>query len=327
MSSQQINKIKLKLTEDGLRFGDTILSLDSYTKGDLSFISCISDVSQKVSTRMITMEETCKLMQVDPQSSNHLLCQYNRPFSLGRLTIELLPSGGSLGAASLYITHGDQTFFYGCYLQPSRVLSLRQMQLRKADTLVLKTGQIVCDSSYRRRQEQKNFFRSIEKAAAEESAPLIYCPATPTAQELTSWLSQAGFEVAVHPSIFKINKIYEQSGVLLGKYTKLQKSPPSKYVVLLPENISQKSLASFGLLRRKTIHVNCRGLQGVLSEKSESFCISREASFLELVEVIEKVQPSKLFVMGPYAKTLVDRISIPGLEKETLNPHGQVSLF
>ena len=132
--------IPIRSTDDGIHLSNSILWFDSRANGQLSFVSSAQCPSKVQVPQIITTEETLKILAAqknEPQTHNALVCQYNRPFSIGRLRMELLPSGGILGGASLYVETEQGRLLYAPYLQTQKSGTVRQMQLKKAHTLIL----------------------------------------------------------------------------------------------------------------------------------------------------------------------------------------------
>src|SRR4051812_41501371 len=128
------SSIVVKQTDDGLHLADSILWFDSQLSGDLSFLSSASSNYLPKVPQVIATEETIKILEACRKKPNALVCQYNRPFSIGRLKMELLPSGCVLGGASLYVETGNGRLLYAPQLQPNRIPTVRQMQLKRAST-------------------------------------------------------------------------------------------------------------------------------------------------------------------------------------------------
>src|SRR5689334_3572085 len=123
--------ISIRQTEDGLHLSGSILWFDSQNSGELSFLSSASSSLQARVPQVIATEETVRILESQKRRPNALVCQYNRPFSVGRLKMELLPSGSILGGASLHVETDEGRLLYAPHLQLHRIPTVRQMQLKK----------------------------------------------------------------------------------------------------------------------------------------------------------------------------------------------------
>ena len=106
--------------DTGLHLKNSILWLDDLSGPQLSFLSIAPDyIPRSIQAQLITTAETAKILDLQRKKYNPLICQYNRPFSIGRLRMELLPSGYSFGSASLFVETCQGSLLYAPYLVSS----------------------------------------------------------------------------------------------------------------------------------------------------------------------------------------------------------------
>ncbi|MCX6126028.1 MAG: hypothetical protein NTV34_14945 [Proteobacteria bacterium] len=223
--------IKLKSTDDGLHIADSILWLDSHLNGELSFLSSASALTRSKVPQVIATEETVKILEACRKKPAALVCQYNRPFSIGRLKMELLPSGSILGGASLYVETEKGRVLYAPCLQPHPIATVRKMQVKKANALILGAFHPDPHQSMPNRRKAGQY-------------PVLLCDPISTAQEITKLLSEAQIPVSVHPTIFRVNKVYESCGSTLGQYSLMKKRRGPPRVLLLPKSRRGKAVFS-----------------------------------------------------------------------------------
>lgn len=322
------NSIKLQPTEDGLHIKDTILWLDSYLCGQISFISVASDQRKGISPQVISTEETSKILETFHKKTRALVCQYNRPFSIGRLRMELLPSGYALGAASLYLEANDKSLLYAPYIHTQKSSTSRTTQLKKAQTLILGAHQPLMNFP-NRKKEMERLIGLTEAAVKQNKHPIIMCQAVGIAQEITHLLAESNLPVAAHRTIYKVNKIYEDYGGQLGTYGLYSTKRSRQKVTLLPSLIAAKSGKISLSPDRPVFVVNHNGLQSplALNKPTEEFNIKTNTEVSELSNVIERVKPSELFFYGPFAKQYADRFKASFPTVQALYPNDQPTLF
>src|SRR5690349_6055959 len=97
MGQASHDRLRLRSLNRGLHLKSSILCLDAQIDGQLTFLSSASELMKAIGMRVIATEETTKILETFGLKTNSLICQYNRPFSLGKLSMELLPSGHCLG--------------------------------------------------------------------------------------------------------------------------------------------------------------------------------------------------------------------------------------
>ena len=327
--------IPIRSTDDGIHLSNSILWFDSLASGQLSFVSSAEIPNTLKVPQIIATEETLKLLGAQknaPQTNNALVCQYNRPFSIGRLKMELLPSGGVLGGASLYVETEQGRLLYAPYLQTQKNGTVRQMQLKKAHTLILNAFHPDPNQALpNRKKERDRFIDAIKLALNNGQAPIILCRPTAVAQELTKIMSDEGIAVAVHPSICRVHKVYEACGSPLGKYTPYSpKNAHRNKPVIWPAPTKSGHLR--GPLPEGPIFLieqtsGDTQLSPALKRTVERFYFSHACDGVELREVIAAVAPKELYFTGPYAKRYVEEMKTLCPKVRPLFQNDQPTLF
>ena len=313
-STGRSEPLKVKLTDDGLHLMDSILWLDSHSCGDLSFLSSALKPIKTQGPQVIATEETLKVYEAFHKRPNSLVCQYNRPFSIGRLKMELLPSGVMLGGASLYVEKDNTKFLYAPVVQTQKIDAVRQMQLKKASTLIMSTPHpdplAVLPN---RKKEKERLLEAVSKSLADGRYPLIFCPPISVAQEITKLLTENGIPVSVHNQIFHVNRVYDSFGANLGKYS-LSSTRRTKNKVMLfsfpqgPDRASIKLRLPEGPIFYIEKTVTTSNAPEVFRDVTERFFLSAYACGPELKEIITTVNPKEVFFFGPYAKKYADEL-------------------
>lgn len=327
--------IKLKSTDDGLHIADSILWLDSHLNGELSFLSSAAALTRTKVPQVIATEETVKILEACRKKPTALVCQYNRPFSIGRLKMELLPSGSILGGASLYVETEKGRVLYAPCLQPHPIATVRKMQVKRANALIL--GAFHPDphqSMPNRRKEKERLINALREQLEAGRYPVLLCDPISTAQELTKLLAEAGLAVSVHPTIYRINKVYESCGSSLGPYALMKKRRAGPRVLLLPK--ARRGKAFFSVRDHEgPIFVIEDALPQFRRDTSEAFAtkvvdtfyLSTHCDGPELKAIIQLVAPKELYFFGPYAKRYVDEMAGVCPKIKPLYVNDQPTLF
>jgi hypothetical protein len=322
---------KIVPSEGGLHLKNTILWFDSHHQGQLSFLSSALDVKDVLFPQIITTEETAKLIELYHKKPNALICQYNRPFSIGRLRLELLPSGHILGGASLSVNTIEGPLLYAPYLQLAKIPTVRAMQLIKAKFLILGAHlPLPLTPLPNRKREKERLLDEVRLAVEHKRWPILLCPSLGIAQELTHALTSMQLPVAVHSTIYKSNKVYEASGVKLGAYSLYVPKRSKQKVTILPIELATKSrlpqLADrpYFLVKHSPRMDDSEPIQ---TEIAEEYLLSLSCTAPELAQVIQQVNPKELYFYGHFAKQYADHFSHLGLPIKTLFPNDQPPLF
>lgn len=303
--------MQVRQTDDGLHLENSILWFDSQAGGELSFLSSAITIQQQPKVpQVIATEETIKILETYRKRPNALVCQYNRPFSIGRLKMELLPSGCVLGGASLYVETDKGRLLYAPQLQTQRIPTMRQMQLKKAHTLILGTWHPDPSSPLpNRRKEKDRLLETAHQHIKNGQFPVVLCEPMSIAQELTKMFTDEGIPVATHDAIFKVNKIYESFGSKLGEYTRVSRRQPKQKVTILPlpNRRTYLNVAGYGDAPVLSIESSVDPTpHQELNKLKSRFIISPSCDGSEVKEIVSLVAPKELYIFGPYAKRYVE---------------------
>ena len=317
---------------DGLHLGGSILWLDSRSAGGLSFLSSASRDRPDKGPQIIATEETLKILETYKKKPNALVCQYNRPFSIGKLRMELLPSGSMLGGASLYVETDHKKILYAPTLQTQKVPTVRQMQLKKASTLILRAQ--YPDPNFQapnRKKEKERLLETVTRLLSRDTYPIILCNPHTGAQELTQFLIESRIPVAVHPSIQKIHRVYEAYGPSLGDYSLYSARHTKKKVLIFPIREFSRGRKRRPLPEAPVIIVEDSPGESVetafFREIADRFHISSDCDGRDLRDVITTVSPKEIYLFGPYIRQYAEELKNTGVKPKLLFPNQQPTLF
>lgn len=325
--------VEILATDDGLIVNDSILCLDSYSSGHLSFLSSALNPFQKILTSVITTEETQKILRVFQRNPNALICQYNRPFSIGKLQIELLPSGGVLGGASLYVETGGSNFLYAPMLQANQKLAgLPAMQLKPVSTMILNApNPPELSEKLGRENEVERFRKQIRRTLSKGVWPVVFCHPIATAQEITQIIAEEGVSVSVHPSIYKINKIYESCGVKIGSYSCYSpRKDQDASVLVFP--FSRFMRARPDVWRKRAAYMVQNNLENHIlryhANIEDKFFFSLKSGLEDVKTALQEfVRPKRILVFGPYSIQFVRVLRSRHYQVQPLFQNRQPVLF
>jgi hypothetical protein len=331
-SGAKSSPIDVKQTEDGLHLVDSILWFDAQANGELSFLSAPDLQSNPKVPQVIATAETVRILEAFRRKPNALVCQYNRPFSIGRLRMELLPSGCVLGGASLYVEIDGGRLLYAPNLQPQRVPTVRQMQLKKAHTLILSPNQPDPNAALpNRKREKDRLLETVQSMVKHGVYPVVLCEPLGTAQELTKLLTDHEIPVAVHDIIAKVNRVYEDSGSKVGPYTRFTRKYAKQKVTLIPlpsrigvgrpANLPETPiLGVYGTIEDTTSLGSGR-------QVAERFILGTSFDGPEMRDIITAVGPKEVYVIGPFAKRYAAEFANIGVSVKPLFVNDQPTLF
>ena len=323
--------IEIKATEDGLHLEGTILWFDSYRTDQLSFLSSAKITSRCLGPKFLATNETLKLLEAFHRKPQALVCQYNRPFSIGKLKMELLPSGAMLGGAVLLVEKDGERILYAPAIQTQKLSTVRPLEVCQADSLILSADRpYLLDQMPHRKKEKERFLQSIRNHVGRGIYPIVLCEVFATAQELTKWLSDEGIGVAVHSSIHRIHKIYDSFSCHLGEYSLFSDKSKKNKVLLFPPLCSSRGprgpmpegpvlIVEDAMEERHSIDF--------CGESPERFFINSTSHGRELKDIIAKIAPKKIYIYGTYAKQYIAELKHTAPLVAPLYPNDQPTLF
>ena len=319
-------------TEDGLHLKESILWMDAQRSGSLSFLSEATELTRLAGPQIITTEESSRILEGLRKKNNPLICQYNRPFSIGSLRMELLPSGHSLGGASLHLACGKSSILYAPVIQTRKVPVHRGVQLKKAGTLILaarspEPGQ----SSKSRNREKERFLYDLQSCISENQWPVVFCHSVATAQEVTRLICEQGIPLSVQSHSYRINKIYESYGCRLGQYSYYLPKRTRNKVILSPLSSFYKS-AQLADSSHPLFIVRHHGGPSPVYPRHDrmvrEYKLYTSGYSFDDAEILEAVRPKEILFFGPFAGRFAEACQkLTGIRSEALFTNDQPPLI
>ena len=290
--------VRVRPVGDGLHLKDSVLYLDVAGEGSLSFISS-ARTALVASNRVIATEETVRLIEaLQKKKTQALICQYHRPFMLGSLKLELLPAGSMLGSALLYVEEENRTILYAPTIQTATIPEVREVKLKKANTLIIGAHHGISNYPPDRDAEKARLLASLEGS---DGPTKIYCASIGTAQEIIQLVADR-LPTAVHSAIAKVNRVYRMLGLSLPVVTTFSPYRQSDAkVILFP--YARTSCSRTRQLPGRDIYLHDTYPPSPdLRPANDEFFLSRSCTVAELKHIVTKVQAQEIITFGNYAK-------------------------
>jgi hypothetical protein len=222
---------------DGPRIAGTQIWCDA-PRGPMAGAVCfVSHAHQRVvwpgsaQTRLLVHPRTLSLAAaIGTPAPDALPSAFGRPFALGRLRLELLPSGHVPGGAQLLVEMpegaGVRRVLYAGDVNPVATRTAEPLQVRAADAVCLEAtlAPLTVDQPLPPRAEtERALMDAVQAALADGQVPVILAPALGGAGEVAALLLAAGIEVRAHRRIAAVLTAYQRLGIALaGKVTRLR---------------------------------------------------------------------------------------------------------
>ena len=238
---------------------------------------------------------------------------YHDPLEWHGQQLTTLPAGHCLGSAMLFVSDGHTSLLYTGDFKLDESATAGAAELRPAETLVM-------ECTFGRPQFQLppreevlgQFVQQVRQALDRDQIPIVCAYALGKAQEITRALTDAEIAVQLHPEAYAISEIYQECGVALGPFERLQEPIDTSAAIVAPP----RQAKSIRIPRnRLPISFAVTGWSHDSTKPPPWGCdvavpLSDHADFSQLLEAIERVAPQRIFCLhGPaeFAELLVRR--------------------
>ncbi len=250
---------------------------------------------------------------------------YREPIEWGGVRLTTYPAGHCLGSAMLLAEDGGQSLLYSgdFQLRPSR--TAEPTELVHADIFVLEST--FGRSEYRlpdRDSVISQFLELVAKTLAQGALPMVVAYALGKSQEVTRILTDAGFPVVQHGTIYPISQAYQRLGVPLGNYRRWTgRLEPGEVAIVPPGG----SIDVKGPIVRFALTGWAKDARAKYRLKVDhALPLSDHADYDDLLEAVERVGAKKVFCThGP--ESFVDALRQRGVNAWHADRPWQARLF
>lgn len=329
------SRIKISARDNGIHLEDSIVWFDSVKSGEVSFLSSALQQSAGFSrkTQIIQTLGTAKILEALGKKTKSLVCQFNRPFSVGSIKMELLPAGSVLGSSSLFLEHNGERLLYAPCAQPQKHILTRKMQLKKTDTLLVDASlpNLKISLPSRKKEKERLLDKVVQYKLKNGVYPIITASSVGVSQELTQLFSSNNIPVLVHPMTGKINKVYEDCGIKLGSYKVFSKRNSSNdRLMIMP--FATAFQRTFNLPEGRDIFAVAHDVGSYLMLEDyrdfyETFALNTKADGPELKEIIAAAQPDRILITGQYVQKYLNEFKSLSKKIRPVYKNDQPSFF
>jgi putative mRNA 3-end processing factor len=252
--------------------------------------------------------------------------------------LRLLPAGHVVGSAMLHVTRPEGTLLYTGDFKLRQSRTVEAAEPEPADVLVM-------ESTY-----GQPFFRfppwetvaaelveRVEDAFRAGRQPIVLGYSLGKGQEITRLLTDAGFNVTLHGAVHSMSEIHRRLGVELGTYRRYAfedfHGPRAlelreRGVLVAPPNCARAGFCTRFDNPCRIVMTGWAMLKNAIYRYGveHALPLSDHADFDELMELIERVRPKKIYSHHGY-REFADILRATGFDAELARPDEQLSLF
>jgi len=232
---------------------------------------------------------------------------FGRTFYIGDIKAKLYPAGHMLGSAGIKLWLDTGTLFYTGDTKWFKLRTAEKSRFPRADFLIIEaTFGVPAFTFPTPREAEKKLVAFVEEAIDRGKKPVLYVNQTGKAQEVMKILDVHGITVRPSREMLKVARVYSKFGVRFGNIESDGDVILRSYRSPRVENSLspwELTVSGFGRLR-----------------------LSNHADFWELVRIVERVKPERIFTVYGFAREFAEILRGLGYETRSLQPDSTVEL-
>jgi DNA ligase-1 len=314
--------------ERGIFLPELDLWLDPQDERETAFVSHAHSDHIGNHREVILSAITAKLMAVRlPGSRIEHSLPFRAPMHFRGATLTLLPAGHILGSAQVCIDWKGETLLYTGDFKLRKGISAEPIEWLQADTLIMETTYGL----------PRYIFPPVEQVIAavtkfcletleENRVPVLFGYSLGKAQEILAALNGSGLRILLHPSVYKITKLYEELHAPLPEYSLYEEGRTAGSVVICPPNANRTRLVQRIKNRRTAILTGWALNPGTIHryQCDAAYPLSDHADYPDLIRYVELVQPKKVYTVHGFAREFAEDLRRRGIEAWSLGEDNQL---
>lgn len=337
-----VRGIDFRFVQGGLHLPARTLWLDAHHPvgpGETVFVSHAHSDHTADHAEVILTEPTRRLMRarVGGTRTEHVL-----PFGqsvdlrdlLGRphlpaTTLTLLPAGHVLGSAMSLLESDDGSLLYTGDFKLRAGASSEPCETRRADTLVMETTFGRPEYVFPPTAEVlAGILRFCREAIDNDEVPVLLGYSLGKAQEILSALRDAGLPTMLTEAVARLTAVYEGLGIPFPSASSLDPARAAGHVVVAPPGGNLQALrrklgpSRVAVLTGWAINPGCR----FQYQADAAFPLSDHADYPDLVDLVRRVQPRRVFTLHGFAAEFAADLRAAGIEAWALSQEEQLEL-
>ncbi|HEY5920727.1 MAG TPA: hypothetical protein VIV11_03610 [Kofleriaceae bacterium] len=294
---------------DGVHLTGTPIWCDARRRRDVCFVSSADRVVRAGHGQLIGTPTTIAL--IAGRDSGHLAVPLRRPFTLGTLRLELIPSGRALGAAALHVDTGMRTVLYAGAIRT--VHATEPAEVRASDAVVVAAPIGDVRQPFARVDELVvRIVAWVRAKLAADQPPVLVVDNALDGLEVAAKLVAAGLVVTASKSLRDAAEVIGDSAPALRAHGK----EAAVLVRAETDRVKVATTAAIALVSARAALPQ----QGFDDTFAWPFVASRE----QLLTWIEQARAKHVFVTGAGAEPIVAAL---GTRAQVLGPPQQMALF
>jgi len=230
---------------------------------------------------------------------------FGETFYLGDYRAKLYPAGHMLGSAGIKLWLENGTLFYTGDTKWYKLRTAEKSRFPRADFLIIEATFGVPSFTFPApREAEKKLVAFVEEALDRGKRPVLYVNQMGKAQEVMKILDVHGYTVRPSGDMVKVARVYSKFGIRFGNIASEGDVVLRSYRSPRVEN----SLSPWEL--------TVSGFGGLK--------LSNHADFWELMRIVEKVRPEKVFTVYGFAHEFAKILGGVGIEARSIGANSSL---
>ncbi|WP_457741809.1 MBL fold metallo-hydrolase [Thermococcus sp.] len=231
--------------------------------------------------------------------------QFRKPFYIGDFRAKLYPAGHMLGSAGIKLWLDSGTLFYTGDTKLFKLRTAEKSRFPRADFLIIEATFGVPSFAFPSpREAEKKLIAFVEEALDRGKRPVLYVNQVGKAQEVMKILDIHKITVRPSREMLKVARVYSKFGISFrnistdGEVVLRSYRSPEVENSLSPWELT---VSGFGRLK-----------------------LSNHADFWELVRIVEKVKPEKIFTVYGFSTEFARILRGLGHDATSILPKSEI---
>ncbi|MCC6234829.1 MAG: MBL fold metallo-hydrolase [Verrucomicrobiales bacterium] len=246
-----------------------------------------------------------------------------------RWSLTLLPAGHIFGSAMALVRAGSESLLYTGDFKLGPSLTAEGCEPVVADDLIMETTFGRPKYVFPPREEVvAGLVEFCRVTLREGGVPVLLGYALGKAQELVALALAAGLPVAMHPNVARMMKVFRECGGSLPAGDLVEAPSTERRVLVCPPGAAWQGMVPLGVRGRVAMATGWAMDPGARYRyrADAAFPLSDHAGFPELLEMVERVRPSRVHTLHGFASEFACRLRERGWDARALSEPDQLEL-
>ena len=314
----------------GILLPNLDLWLDPWDEQQTAFVSHAHSDHIGNHREVILSQTTAKLMaaRLPGRRIEHSL-PFGANLEFRNAAISLLPAGHILGSAQIYIETEGKSLLYTGDFKLRHGKSAEPAQWRHADTLIMETTYGLPKYQFPPTAEViADLTKFCVESLEDGQVPILFGYSLGKAQEILASLNGSGLRIQLHPSVYRMTKLYEELRQPLPEFHLCDFANLNGSVVICPPGSNRTQMVEQIKNRRTAILTGWALHPGAIHryQCDAAFPLSDHADYCDLVQYVDLVRPGKVFTVHGFACEFAEDLRRRGIEAWCLDEDNQLEL-